>query len=301
MSNSPDPYRSLAPSTATASSTSGKAIASLVLGLGSLVCSIVTAIPGLIFGIMSLGDISRSEGRVSGRGMAITGIVLSVALPLLNIICLLIALLVPAVGAARQAARRAQSANNLRQITMAAHQYESQNRRLPAVADDSQGAPVSWRVDILPFMEQISLYKLYDKTQPWNSEKNRTVSDRHMPLYSSPEERALNNTHYLAVMGPGTAFEGNKPIELQRFGSISQTILYVEADAAVPWAEPKDYNYNPADPAAGLGGLRPSGFMAAMGDGSIRTIPADTDPAVLRALMSRDGDDNQGVDSALDQ
>lgn len=297
MSSSPDPF--LSPASVAGPRTSGKAIASLVLGLGSLFCSIITAIPGLILGIMSLGEISRSEGRVSGRGMAITGIVLSVALPLLNIVCLLIALLVPAVGAARQAARRAVSANNLRQITMAAHQYESQNGRFPAAVDTSKGAPVSWRVAILPFLEQISLYKLYDQTQLWDGEKNRAVSDRHMPSYNSPEDTRSNKSHYLAVVGPGTAFEGNKPIDLQRFGSFSQTILYVEADATVPWAEPKDHNYNPADPSAGLGGLRPGVFVAAMGDGSVRMIPTDTDPDVLRALMSRDGGDNEAIDSSL--
>ncbi|MCE9556834.1 MAG: DUF1559 domain-containing protein [Planctomycetes bacterium] len=297
MSSSPDPF--LSPASVAGPRTSGKAIASLVLGLGSLFCSIITAIPALVLGILSLGEITRSEGRVSGRGLAITGIVLSVALPLLNIVCLLVALLVPAVGAARQAARRAQSANNLRQITLAAHQYESQNGRFPAAVDTSKGAPVSWRLTVLPFLEALSIYKQYDPSQSWDSAKNRSVSDTHLPLYNSPEDPRSNKTHYLAVVGPGTAFEGNKPVNIQTIGSPSQTIFYVEADAAVPWAEPKDHNFNPADPAAGLGGIRPGIFAAAMGDGSIRMIPTDTDPEVLRALMSRDEGDNKAISNSL--
>jgi len=59
------------------STTSGKAITSLVLGLLSLFGACLTGIPGLIFGIVGLGEINRSRGRVSGRGVAVCGIVFS--------------------------------------------------------------------------------------------------------------------------------------------------------------------------------------------------------------------------------
>ena len=59
------------------SKTSGKAIASLVLGLLSIIGACFFGIPGLILGIMGLSDVSRSGGRVGGKGMAIFGIVLS--------------------------------------------------------------------------------------------------------------------------------------------------------------------------------------------------------------------------------
>ena len=79
--------------------TSGKAIASFVLGLTSLICTLFTGIPAIILGALSVRAIGRSGGRITGSAMAIVGIVtgsLSVV-----IIPVLIALLIPAVQAAR--------------------------------------------------------------------------------------------------------------------------------------------------------------------------------------------------------
>ncbi len=60
--------------------TSGTAVASLVLGLLSLSCCGITAIPGLILGLVAIGDIRRSGGRLEGRGMAIAGVAVSAAM-----------------------------------------------------------------------------------------------------------------------------------------------------------------------------------------------------------------------------
>jgi len=91
----------------TPSTTSGKAITSLVLGLLSLFGACLTGIPGLIFGIVGLGEINRSRGRVSGRGVAVCGIVFSslgIAWSAM-LLLLLPALLLPAIQAARDEAR----------------------------------------------------------------------------------------------------------------------------------------------------------------------------------------------------
>ena len=90
------------------STTSGKAITSLVLGLLSLFGACLTGIPGLIFGIVGLGEINRSRGRVSGRGVAVCGIVFSslgIAWSAM-LLLLLPALLLPAIQAARDEARQ---------------------------------------------------------------------------------------------------------------------------------------------------------------------------------------------------
>ena len=88
--------------------TSGKAITSLVLGLLSLFGACLTGIPGLILGIIGLGEINRSSGRVSGRGIAVCGIVfnsLGIAWTALIFLLVLPALLLPAIQAARDKAR----------------------------------------------------------------------------------------------------------------------------------------------------------------------------------------------------
>ena len=69
---------------------------------------------------------------------------------------------------------RASCMNNLKQIDLALHSYVSTNGQFPpaATTDEKGGPPMSWRVAILPFMEQDALYRQYDPKQPWNSPKN---------------------------------------------------------------------------------------------------------------------------------
>jgi len=294
MTQGTDPYLSPAASSAP-TGTSGKAIAALLLGIGTFFCSIFMAIPALIFGVMSLGDINRSQGRLTGRGLAITGIVLACGISLLQLVAIPLAML-PAIGAARAAARRAATMSQLRMVTLAAHMHHDSQREFPATADDATGAPVSWRVKMLPYLEQSHLYDQYDQKQPWDSAANKAVSGQKVSMYhdTADPDANSNKTYFLAVVGPGTALQADKPLKLDtiRDGQ-ANTILFVEANAdrAVPWAEPKDLNYNPADPRAGLGDVRPGGFMAAFADGSVQTISNDIDPAVLRAKMSSAGND----------
>ena len=87
--------------------TSGKAMASMILGLCSFVFCCFTGVPAVILGIMGLADINNPQKRVTGSGMAITGIVLGSLTSFLVVPAVLIALLLPAVQAAREAARRA--------------------------------------------------------------------------------------------------------------------------------------------------------------------------------------------------
>lgn len=101
--------------------TSGLAVTSLVLGVLSLFCSIITAIPGLIVGLISLSQIKKSGGRLTGRGLAIAGISISSAM--IVMIPIMAALLLPALGSARSKAREAQCLNNLKQIGLGLAQY----------------------------------------------------------------------------------------------------------------------------------------------------------------------------------
>src|SRR5260370_4929892 len=70
-----------------------------------------------------------------------------------------------------------QCANNLKQIGLALHNYNDAYARLPAVANfDKQGKPLlSWRVHLLPFIEQEDLYKEFHLDEPWDSEHNKQL------------------------------------------------------------------------------------------------------------------------------
>ncbi len=119
--------------------------------------------------------------------LAIVGGVLGVM-----VVCggILVALLLPAVQAAREAARKAQCSNNLRQISIALQSYAATYGHFPPAATvDKNGRPLmSWRVAILPFMEQNALYRQYDPNQPWNSAKNSIFAKTLLPEFRCPSD-----------------------------------------------------------------------------------------------------------------
>ena len=100
----------------------------------------------------------------------------------------MVAMLVPAVQQARAAARRVQSQNNLKQIALALHNYHSAYTHFPAqtVLGPDGKTVHSWRVAILPFLNQVDLYKQYQLSEPWDSESNLKVLSQMPPVYRDP-------------------------------------------------------------------------------------------------------------------
>ncbi|MEX0641937.1 MAG: DUF1559 domain-containing protein, partial [Pirellulales bacterium] len=212
------------------------------------------------------------------------------------IIGILVALLLPAVQAAREAARRAQSSNNLKQMILALHNHHDARKRLPAQAICSpDGKPLlSWRVAILPYLEEGGeLYKQFKLDEPWDSEHNRPLIAQMPAVYANPNVVEPGKTNYLAVVGEPCLFDGSpNGIGFRAVtDGLSHTIALVEADAdqAVEWTKPDDWEYDPSNPSAGLGNLRPGGWNAAFSDGSVRFIPNSVDPDTLKALFTRAG------------
>ncbi|MFZ0787818.1 MAG: DUF4190 domain-containing protein [Candidatus Acidiferrales bacterium] len=104
---------------------SGKAIASLICGLFMWIFP--AAVAAIILGHVSLSDIKRSAGRLTGRGMAITGLVLGYAgLFFIPFILIIAAIAIPNLLRARQAANEATAVGSLRTIDVAAITYSSQ-------------------------------------------------------------------------------------------------------------------------------------------------------------------------------
>ncbi len=206
-----------------------------------------------------------------------------------------VALLLPAVQSARAAARRVTSMNNMKQIMLALLNYHSVHKKFPpAYATDADGNPtVSWRVLILPYIEQQMLYEKFKLDEPWDSPHNKPLSETVVPIYQSPGSNARPGwTNYLGAAGEKALFTGKDGTRIAdiRDGS-SNTVAVVEAsdDKAVPWAKPVDFEYDPDDPMAGLGGVRPGGFIAAFCDGSVQFISDSMDEQVLKALFTRNG------------
>src|SRR5215213_8186435 len=120
---------------------------------------------------------------VSGRGTRVpAGFTLIELLVVIAIIGVLIALLLPAVQAAREAARRVQCTNNLKQLGLALHNYESANGIVvmqsmypagnypPTKSHTTGGASYGWTVALLPFLEQAPLFNAFNfSAYVWNT------------------------------------------------------------------------------------------------------------------------------------
>lgn len=213
------------------------------------------------------------------------------------------AVLKPALGAAERASQRTQSVNQLKQIALAMHSYYDVHKSFPpAFTVDKQGkALLSWRVLILPYLDQSALYRQFRLNEPWDSPHNRKLAETVVSVYRSPLSKAAVKdpwkTNYLLPIGPGTAFGGKEPPKFSDMkDGTSNTIMVVEADDdhAVIWSKPGDLPYDPKEPLKGLGGLMQNGFHAVYFDGSVRYILKTADPKALRAAFSAAAGDGPG-------
>ena len=216
-------------------------------------------------------------------------------------------MLVPAVQASREAARRAQCVNNLKQIGLAMHNYHDVNGHFPpAVLLGPDGkTPYSWRVALLPFMDAQGIYSQYKFDEPWNGPNNSKLIPLMPAFYSHPgTDRTTGMTPYFVPTGPDTLFpdrkEGMSLAEIT--DGTSNTIMAVEAQREIPWTKPEDIAYGSLTdgsnkPLPDLGTLHPGGFDATFADGSVKFISAGINLNVLRALLTRAGGEVISADS----
>jgi prepilin-type processing-associated H-X9-DG protein len=215
----------------------------------------------------------------------------------------LIGLLLPAVQSAREAARRAQCVNNLKQIALAMHNYHSTYETFPPPAlTDKAGKPLlSWRVAILPYIEQLELYHKFKLDEPWDSPHNKALLKEMPPTYLCPSRRGGEpyTTTYRVFIGPGAMFEKGQATRIAMVtDGTSNTILVVEAKDAVPWTKPDaELPFDPqAQPSLfGAGSPHPGGFNANFADGSVRFLKNSINLNVFKALVTRNGGEVVGA------
>jgi hypothetical protein len=295
----------------TSTRTSGNAWASLVLGFMSFGCNVLTGIPAIILATMSFRDIGRSRGRVKGRGVAITAIVISI----IGMLSAGPVLLVFAVYKVRQAAARISSSNNLMQIGLSMHNYNDTYGALPPgnFKTAGPGGPIvatygkpglSWRVALLPFLVEDGLYRQFHLDEPWDSPHNKTLLTKMPKVYAHPSADAATTaagfTHYRAFTGPHTLFDPTLPggarIPDSFPDGISTTIFVVEASEPVEWTKPDDLPFGPGVALPKLGVNSDGRFLALMGDATIHGVSLPISDTTLRAAITRDGGDALGPD-----
>lgn len=223
-------------------------------------------------------------------------VIVGAALFLMLCICLLPPFMLPAVQQAREAARRTQCKNNLKQIGIALHNYHDVYSSFPpAYVPDENGNPMhSWRVLLLPYLDESPLYDQYDFSKPWDDPANQHVMDSMPAVYKCPTNTDVldNLTHYAAVMGPGCAFEGSEGIKLRSFtDGMSNTILVGEVtNAGIPWTAPIDIDvtvHATINDPEGFSSHHVGGVQFLIGDGSVKFISENINPRTLENLFQR--------------
>ena len=202
---------------------------------------------------------------------------------------------------AREAARRMQCNNNLKQIGLAMHNYHDAHGCFPpAYIPDENGQPMhSWRVLVLPYLEQKPLYDQYNFDEPWDSPQNLALANLVPPVFQCPSDTLVgpSETSYLMIVGPGTVSDGPTASKIREItDGTSNTILVVEgAGCGVPWLEPRDLDaeqlsYLVNDPVdRGIVSEHPEGANLLFCDGSVTFVDAAVEPEEVQAMSTISG------------
>ena len=228
----------------------------------------------------------RSRPQVRRRGFTLIEL-----LVVITIIGILIALLLPAVQAAREAARRAQCSNNLKQLGLALHGHHDAQGTFPSgyLLKDKPFDGVSpgwgWGAQSLPHLEQIQLYNAANWDLPIVEHRQRTVISTRLSVFVCPSS------------------DRPEPVDLGGAGQSCVSLAYfVLGRTGLPTNPTKGDAIATNTPnssqarAEGDSSLHPGGCNFLFGDGSVRFVKDTIAPATFRAVTSRGGGEIVGSD-----
>jgi RNA polymerase sigma factor (sigma-70 family) len=191
-------------------------------------------------------------------------------------------------------ASRKRSQNNLKQIAIAMHNYHDAHGHFPPAAIcNKDGKPLlSWRVAILPYVEQQNLYEKFKLDERWDSEHNTKLLPLMPKIYALPmvAGEGASTTHYRVFVGPEAGFlleKGRRVADIT--DGTSNTWMVVESQKAVPWTKPDELHFDRNKPLPQMGNFFNGGFNAAFMDGSVRFCPKLPPEQTIRALITPSG------------
>jgi prepilin-type processing-associated H-X9-DG protein len=194
-------------------------------------------------------------------------------------------------GDLRTATLRAAAQKQLGDIGRALHLYHDAMQGFPTAIPDKTGKPgLSWRVAILPYIEQDNLYKLFKLDEPWDSPNNKPLLHKMPKIFAPTGYDPTGWTFLRGFTGPGTWLPpqtGPKPTGI-RLTSIadgtSNTILVAEAADPVIWTKPDEMEFGP-NKVPKIGGVFGGGTNALFADGSVKFLPKNLDQRTLANLI----------------
>jgi hypothetical protein len=190
--------------------------------------------------------------------------------------------------------------NRFKQIALALHNYHDVYRMFPPHEKyrNKEGKHhLSWRVHILPYVEQHELYKQFKLDEPWDSPHNKGLLAKMPDIFKGSAHSAASSakvkqgyTTFVAPQGDDTILGSGEKSRLQdcRDGT-SNTIFLVEVKPAfaVPWTAPDDYAFDATDPANGVFVGSDGRWTAAFADGSVRRLRSDIKPEIIKRLFEK--------------
>ncbi len=183
------------------------------------------------------------------------------------------------------------SRNNLKMLALAMHNYHDTQKHFPAavVMGPDGKTPHSWRVELLPYLEQKVLYDQYRMDEPWDSPANKKILEQIPDVFRSPyDDPNSTNSGYYVLNGPGTIFEGTKGIGIADIkDGTSNTLLVVESKQNIPWTKPEDIPFDPNKPLPKIGGFVKGQFLAVLADGFARPFETEKVKDQLKWLILR--------------
>ena len=195
--------------------------------------------------------------------------------------------------------------NNLKQIGLAFHIFQDSRLKFPAAyTTDDNGQPLlSWRVHLLPHLDQQELYEQFHLDEAWDSAHNISLLEKMPDVFRHPTAHSpVGMTSYLAVTGDDAVFTapkdsgGDRPEGKISFANVvdgtSNTVMMVEVNSeyAVPWTKPSDLTNDPKLVLEKTKGLRTDGrFLIVLTDGSIQTVGKIAETDLQAILKINDG------------
>ncbi|HVU90322.1 MAG TPA: DUF1559 domain-containing protein [Pirellulales bacterium] len=202
-------------------------------------------------------------------------------------------------AAQRPLPRRNVCMSNMHQLGLALANYHANNGCYPpAYFADAHGRPlVSWRVLLLPYLENRQLYDEWKRhaDEPWDGPHNIKLSQQVLEFFHCPSDPGpATETSYVAVVGPGTIWPGTGKVkESQIKDGKSNTILLVEvANSGINWMEPRDLDLKNRAPGVnapsglGVSSGHPGCACILFADGRVLTIDEHITDKDLQALLT---------------
>jgi len=191
-----------------------------------------------------------------------------------------------------------QQVTKLKRLALGMHSYHDHFRRFPPVLRpeyiDPTGKPyLSWRVHLLPMLDQKPLYDQFKLNEPWDSPHNRNLLAKMPTIFRHSRDASdVTTTRFQTISGPKTLFQGAQGIGLNAVtDGTDKTILIVQTSVAkaVPWTKPDDLVFDAKAPLACLGDLGSELIYCAFADGRVRALKPTIPPDVFRAMVTIDG------------